>query len=293
MIDSGSATAETQRRAPVAQEQPDDQDGEQPRLRTAAPSSRRSSRSTGSTKLKASVIVMSGCSALSSSSAARTPSATSTSPAPRVRTISKPTTGLPSSSAAERCSATVSLTRRDLVKADAAAVGERDLQRAKLGRGCTVAIVRTDCSAPPRSARPPDGSCCTGAAGARCRRRWRRARTSAPGRARRALRASTPPTRVDRADAGHGEQRLGRPSSSTNHDSASSSSASRRRRRSGSASRRRSTWRSSGRAGRPAGRSARANGVRTSSTASCVGFSSRNSTVIVDRRRPAPWCRCA
>ena len=52
-----------------------------------------------------------------------------------MRVISKPTTGLPLSSAAERCSATVSLTRGDLVEADAAAVGERDLHaRQLLGR---------------------------------------------------------------------------------------------------------------------------------------------------------------
>ena len=90
---------------------------------------------TGSTKLKASVTVMSGCAAFSFSSAARTPAATSISPAPRLRVISKPTTGWPFSSAAERFSATVSMHVRHLVQADAAAVAERDLHaRQLLGR---------------------------------------------------------------------------------------------------------------------------------------------------------------
>ena len=78
--------------------------------------------------------VMSGCAAFSSSSAARMRSATSTSPAPLARTISKPTTGLPFRKAPLRFSASVSL---------------------------TVAMVRTDCSAPPSVARPPGASCCT------------------------------------------------------------------------------------------------------------------------------------
>ena len=77
-------------------------------------------------------MLMSGCAALSLASAARTPSVTSISLAPRERTISKPTTGLPSSSAAERLSATVSLTPGDLVEADAPAVGERDFHAAEL-----------------------------------------------------------------------------------------------------------------------------------------------------------------
>ena len=33
--------------------------------------------------------------------------------------------------------------------------------RASSSADCTVAMVRTDCSAPPRSVRPPEASCCT------------------------------------------------------------------------------------------------------------------------------------
>jgi hypothetical protein len=47
--------------------------------------------------------------------------------------ISKPTTGLPLSSAAERCSATVSLTVATCIEAQAAAVGQHDFHRAQFG----------------------------------------------------------------------------------------------------------------------------------------------------------------
>ena len=116
---------------------------------------------TGSTKLNASVISTSGCAARSSARPMRTPSATSTSPAPRARVISKPTTGLPLSSAVERCSATVSDTRatwsRRMRRPSASAISSAPSSAAV----CTVAMVRTDCSTPPRSVRPPEASCCT------------------------------------------------------------------------------------------------------------------------------------
>ena len=114
---------------------------------------------TGSTKLKASVTVISGCAAFSVSSAARTPAATSISPAPRLRVISKPTTGWPLSSAAERFSATVSITfatwSRRMRRPSPSAISMRASSSAER----TVAMVRTDCSAPPTSVRPPEASC--------------------------------------------------------------------------------------------------------------------------------------
>ena len=69
------------------------------------------SSATGVTKSKASLILRSGSAARNSASALRTPAPTSTSLAPRLRVTSKPTTGLPSSSASERGSATPSVTR--------------------------------------------------------------------------------------------------------------------------------------------------------------------------------------
>jgi len=63
-----------------------------------------------STKSTVRVSCRCGCSACSASSARCTPAPTSTSLAPRARETSKPITGLPSSSAAVRGSATVSLT---------------------------------------------------------------------------------------------------------------------------------------------------------------------------------------
>jgi len=91
----------------------------------------------------------------------RTPSATSVSPAPRLRTISKPTTGLPLSSAPLRRSATVSLTvatwSRRMRRPSLSAISSRASSAAL----CTVAMVRTLCSMPPTSVRPPAASCCT------------------------------------------------------------------------------------------------------------------------------------
>ena len=114
---------------------------------------------TGSTKLKASTISMSGCSARSSARRWYTPSATSVSPAPRLRMISKPTTGLPLSSAALRCSATVSATRASWSSRTRRPSDSTMSMAASSAADCTVASVRTDCSAPPMSARPPLASC--------------------------------------------------------------------------------------------------------------------------------------
>ncbi len=114
---------------------------------------------TGSTKLKASVISMSGCSRRSRSSRSRTPAATSVSPAPRLRTISKPTTGLPFKSAALRCSATVSLTRATWSSRMRRPSDSTMSIAASSAAVCTVPMVRTDCSTPPMSARPPEASC--------------------------------------------------------------------------------------------------------------------------------------
>jgi hypothetical protein len=51
--------------------------------------------------------------------------------------------------------------RGQLVQAHRAPVGQRDRQAASSCAVCTVARVRTGCSLPPRSVRPPALSCCT------------------------------------------------------------------------------------------------------------------------------------
>ena len=168
---------------------------------SAAPSSSRymlpwKFSTTGSTKLKASVTVTSGCAARSFSSAARTPSATSVSPAPRLRTISNPTTGLPFRSAPLRCSATVSVTvatwSRRIRRPSDRATSSRPSSAAL----CTVAMVRTLCSMPPTSLRPPAASCCTA-------RSWREmsaavapSANSRPGSSSTRTSRLTPPTRA-------------------------------------------------------------------------------------------------
>jgi hypothetical protein len=177
---------------------------------------------TGSTKLKASVTTRSGRSCFNFSSAARTASATSTSPAPRLRVISKPITGLPLSSAAERCSATVSLT-----VASASSRRRRpsasEISMAPISAAdCTVAMVRTDCSMPPTSARPPEASCWI----------WRNWRETSDAVARSACRRSgssstrisrvTPPTRAT-APTPRTLSRVLATLLSTNQESASSS----------------------------------------------------------------------
>jgi hypothetical protein len=148
------------------------------------------------------------CGAQLGQHAADTAASTSTSLAPRLRVISKPTTGLPFSSAALRRSATVSVTvatwssRTRRPSAAGSPAGQ-------LAADCTVAMVRTACSARPRSVRPPAASCCTW-------RSWRDTSAAvAPSASRRAGSSATctsrvtPPTRCHRAHAVHAEQGLG------------------------------------------------------------------------------------
>jgi hypothetical protein len=111
--------------------------------------------------LKASVISMSPWRAFSSASAACTPSSTSTSPAPSARTTSKATTGLPFRKAPLRRSPTVSLTVATWSRRRWRPSASGMSSAASSAADCTVAMVRTDCSAPPSWARPPAASCCT------------------------------------------------------------------------------------------------------------------------------------
>ena len=145
---------------------------------------------TGSTKLKASVTSTSGCSARSLVSAARTPSATSVSPAPLERTISKPTTGLPFSKAPLRCSATVSVTVPNWSRRTRWPPLSATSRRPSSAALFTVAMVRTLCSMPPMSLRPPEASCCTA-------RSWRETSAAVAFSANR--RAGSSSTRTSRA----------------------------------------------------------------------------------------------
>ena len=93
---------------------------------------------------------------------------------------------------------------RHLVEAHAAAVRQRDLHRARVRSAvCTVATVRTDCSMPPISVRPPEASCWI------CRN-WREMSAAVTlsasmraGSSSTRISRSTPPTRLHRADAVH------------------------------------------------------------------------------------------
>ena len=94
--------------------------------------------------------------------------------------------------------------------------------RASSSADCTVASVRTDCSAPPTSARPPEASCCIW-------RSWREmsaavALSASIGAGSSSTRTSrsTPPTRLT-APTPRTESRRLPTVLSTNHDSASSS----------------------------------------------------------------------
>ena len=102
-----------------------------------------------------------GCAACISATAARAPCATSNSPAPLVRKTSKPTTVLPFIVASERGSLTVSLTLATWPKRTLRPSAKGISRSARSSAVCTVAMVRTDCSAPPTSPRPPGASCCT------------------------------------------------------------------------------------------------------------------------------------
>ena len=245
------------------------------------------SSSTGATKLKASVSSMSGCWALSSASAVCTAAPTATSLSPLLRATSKPTTDLPFSSAAERGSAVVSVTRATWSSRIRRPSLSASWSWASSGAERTVASVRTGCSPPPTSVRPPALSSCTW-------RNWREMSAAVAPRAcrrngSRATRTSrvTPPTRVT-APTPRTANNLRVISLSTNQDSASSSipeASPRGTERMVNAS---TGWdamsilltigsrTSPGRSLRT-----RATAERTSSTASCTGFSSRNSAVTV------------
>ncbi len=234
-----------------------------------------------STKSTVRVRCRSGCSATSWSSARCTPAPTSTSLAPRLRETSKPITGLPSSRAPVRGSATVSVTvairsRRTWPPPDSG------MSSAAISCAVrTVAMVRTGCSAPPRSVRPPALSVCT-------RRSWRETSAAVAPRACRrsgsmATRTSrcTPPTRPTAPTPGTARRRRVRVSS-TNQDSAWSSMRSDAMAKARMGCEESSSLVTMG-SRRSAGMSARTRETaeRTSSTASCTGFSRRYSAAMV------------
>ena len=119
------------------------------------------SSSTGVTKSNAVVISTSGWLARNSVRAFCTAAPTSTSLAPRLRAISKPTTGLPFKYAAERCSAMVSLTWAMSRKRMRPPCPTESSKSASSAAEPTVAKVRMGCSLPPKSVRPPALSLCT------------------------------------------------------------------------------------------------------------------------------------
>ena len=160
ITDSGSATADTR----VARQSR--RNSHTTSTASTAPSNSRCiepvySSCTGATKLKASVSSMSGCCTRSSASAFCTAAPTAISLSPLLRAISKPTTRWPLSSADDRASALVSLTvatwsSRMCRPSDSASCSKPSSCAER-----TVASVRTGCSEPPRSVRPPALSICT------------------------------------------------------------------------------------------------------------------------------------
>ena len=167
---------------------------------------------------------MSGCSAFSVSSAARTPSPTSTSPAPRAARDLEADHRLAVEQRGRALLGDRVADVRDLVEPDAPAVATaRSPSRPARRPTARCAIVRTDCSAPPTSVRPPDASCCIW-------RSWREMSAAvAFSASRRAGSSSTRTSRVDAADARRPRRRRAPPAGScvtvlsTNQDSASSS----------------------------------------------------------------------
>ena len=219
---------------------------------------------------------------MSSASALCTAAPTATSLSPRLRDTSKPTTGLPLSRAAARGSATVSVTAATWSSLMRAAVRKRPAPARPISRAVwTVASVRTGCSLPPTSVRPPALSVCTW-------RSWREMSAAvAPSACRRdgssATRISrlTPPTRLT-APTPRTASSLREMSLSTNQDSASSSMRGEYTVKASTGWLARSILVTIGSRTSP-GRSLRTRETaeRTSSTASCTGFSSRNSAVMV------------
>ena len=244
------------------------------------------SSSTGLTKLKASVMTTPGCCSFRSARALATPAPTSISLTPRLRATSKPTTGLPLSSAAERCSAKVSRTVATWSSRMLRPSGSARLMRPSSSADCTVARVRTGCSLPPMSVRPPALSVCT-------RRSWREmsaalapSACSLAGSSATCTSRLTPPTRLIAPTPGTASSFLDN-SLSTNQLSASSSIPSAAMVKASTGAPAKSTLVTIGSRTSP-GRSARTRAMaeRTSSTASCTGFSNRNSAVTVT----APSC---
>ena len=280
ITDSGSATADTN----VARQSR--RNSHTTSTASSAPSYSRCmepsySSCTGCTKLKASVISRSGCCARISCRAACTAAPTSTSLAPLLRATSKPTTGLPLSSASARGSAMVSVTVATWSSRTWRPSDRASVRPASSCADCTVASVRTGCSLPPRSVRPPALSVCTS-------RSWRDTSAavaprdcSLTGSSATCTSRCTPPTRLT-APTPRTVSSFLATASSTNQDSASSSMRADAMVKASTGCAARSILVTMGSRTSP-GRSprTRATAERTSSSASCVGFSSRNSAVMV------------
>jgi hypothetical protein len=235
------------------------------------------------------VSTTSGWAACSWPTAARTPRATSTSPAPLVRKISNPTTGRPSWVATERGSATVSSTVATWSSRMWRPSASGMSRRASSAAVFTVAMVRTDCSAPLTSPRPPGASCCTS--------RSRRDTSSAATRRAAILSASssirtsrlTPPMRFTAPTPGTLSSRLATVLSTNQLRAWSSRRVARPLDTGAAAAVKVITTRPAVDAfvtegsRTSAGKSARtrATASRTSLTASAMGFSRMNSTVTV------------
>ena len=280
ITDSGSATAETK----VARQSR--RNSHTTSTASSAPSYNRCiepsySSCTGATKSNAWVICRSGRSARNCASAACTAAPTAISLSPLLRATSKPTTGLPFKSAMERGSAKVSRTVATSARRRLRPPGSAIESCASCAAERTVASVRTGCSLPPRSVRPPALSCCTA-------RSWRETSAAvAPSACMRSGSSATctsrltPPTRLT-APTPRAASRRRATVSSTNHDSASASMRGDAMAKASTGCAARSTLLTIGSRTSP-GRSprTRATAERTSSSASCTGFSSRNSAVRV------------
>ena len=106
-----------------------------------------------------SLIWMSGRAARNSSITSLTSCASDTSLAPLLRIISKATTGSPFTNATERRSAVASVTCAICSKRTRRPSCNGKSSLPKSAAVLAVAIVRTACSAPPTSPRPPGASC--------------------------------------------------------------------------------------------------------------------------------------
>jgi len=104
------------------------------------------------------VKVTKGCSLRSAAIARSTSASTLTSLAPLLREISKATTGLPLSSATARRSAVPSVMRAMSLSRTLLPSASGMRRRESSATLATVAMVRTACSPPPMSPRPPGTS---------------------------------------------------------------------------------------------------------------------------------------